>query len=71
MMLFFGLLDAEKGWTKQFISGARRTTIRGWYTSSVRIPVRFHRRWPQADALASYLDRLDQENALPKMVITT
>ena len=25
--------------------------------------------WPQADALGGYLDRLDQENALPKMVL--
>ena len=25
--------------------------------------------WPQADALAGYLDRLDQENALPKTII--
>ena len=25
--------------------------------------------WPQGDALGGYLDRLDQENALPKIVI--
>ncbi len=25
--------------------------------------------WPQADALGAYLDRLDQENALPKMIV--
>ncbi len=25
--------------------------------------------WPQADALANYMDRLDRENALPKMVL--
>ena len=25
--------------------------------------------WPQADALAVYLDRLDQENALPKTIV--
>ena len=25
--------------------------------------------WPQSSALASYLDRLDQENSLPKTII--
>jgi glucuronate isomerase len=25
--------------------------------------------WPQADAMGNYLDRLDQDNALPKIVI--
>ena len=25
--------------------------------------------WPQADALAAYLDRLDQDNRLPKMIL--
>jgi glucuronate isomerase len=69
-MLIFGRLDAEKGWTKQLHLGARRN-------NNTR---RFHEMgpdtgwdsigdWPQADALGAYLDRLDQENALPKTVI--
>jgi glucuronate isomerase len=70
MMLFFGRLDAEKGWTQQLHLGARRNNNTRYY----------HRLgpdtgfdsigdWPQAEALAAYLDRLDQENALPKMVL--
>ncbi|MCU1234970.1 MAG: D-glucuronate isomerase [Candidatus Solibacter sp.] len=70
MMLVFGRLDAEKGWTKQLHMGARRNnnTRRfremgadtGWDSIG---------DWPQADALGSYLDRLDQENSLPKTVV--
>ena len=70
MMLIFGRLDAEKGWTKQLHLGARRnnSTRRlremgpdtGWDSIG---------DWPQGDALGAYLDRLDQENALPKTVI--
>jgi glucuronate isomerase len=70
MMLIFGRLDAEKGWTKQLHLGARRNnnTRRfremgadtGWDSIG---------DWSQADALGGYLDRLDQENALPKTVI--
>ncbi len=70
LMLLFGRLDAEKGWTKQLHLGARRSNntrrLRemgpdtGWDSIG---------DWPQVDALAAYLDRLDQENALPKLVI--
>jgi glucuronate isomerase len=70
MMLVFGRLDAEKGWTKQMHLGARRNnnTRRfkemgpdtGWDSIG---------DWSQADGLGCYLDRLDQENALPKMVL--
>jgi glucuronate isomerase len=70
MMLIFGRLDAEKGWTKQLHLGARRNnnTRRfkemgadtGWDSIG---------DWPQADALGAYLDRLDQENSLPKTIL--
>ena len=70
MMLVFGRLDAEKGWTKQMHLGARRNnnTRRfqemgpdtGWDSIG---------DYPQGEALGGYLDRLDQENALPKIVI--
>ena len=70
MMLIFGRLDAEKGWTKQLHLGARRNnnTRRfkemgpdtGWDSIG---------DWAQTDALGAYLDRLDQENALPKTVL--
>jgi glucuronate isomerase len=70
LMLLFGRLDAEKGWTKQLHLGARRSNntrrLRemgpdtGWDSIG---------DWPQIDAMGAYLDRLDQENALPKLVI--
>jgi glucuronate isomerase len=70
MMLVFGRLDAEKGWTKQMHLGARRNnnTRRfqemgpdtGWDSIG---------DWQQGEALGGYLDRLDAENALPKVVI--
>jgi glucuronate isomerase len=70
MMLIFGRLDAEKGWTKQLHIGARRNnnTRRfremgpdtGWDSIG---------DWSQGDHLGCYLDHLDQENALPKVVI--
>ena len=70
LMLVFGRLDAEKGWTKQLHLGARRN-------ANAR---RFHQLgpdtgfdsigdWPQADCLGAYLDKLDEENALPKMIV--
>jgi glucuronate isomerase len=70
MMLHFGRWDAAKGWTKQLHLGARRNNNgrrfqqmgpdTGWDSIG---------DWPQIDALGNYLDRLDQENALPKTVI--
>ncbi|HLY17000.1 MAG TPA: glucuronate isomerase [Bryobacteraceae bacterium] len=70
MMLFFGQLDAEKGWTKQLHLGAyrsantRRVRENGPDTGFDSVG-----DWPQAAALGAYLDRLEQENALPKMII--
>lgn len=70
MMLHFGRWDAAKGWTKQLHLGARRNNNSrrfqqmgpdtGWDSIG---------DWPQIDALGNYLDRLEQENALPKVVI--
>jgi glucuronate isomerase len=70
MMLFFGHLDAEKGWTKQLHVGAQRNVNTG------------ARRKLGADAgydaigdfsqggpLAAYLDLLSQGNALPQMIL--
>ena len=70
MMLFFGKLDAARGWTKQLHLGALRSANTrllkqlGPDTGFDSIG-----DWPQSSALASYLDRLDQENALPKTII--
>jgi glucuronate isomerase len=70
LMLFFGRLDAEKGWVKQLHLGplrnnnTRRLTQLGPDTGFDSIG-----DFPQAAALARYLDRLDQENALPKTIL--
>ena len=70
MMLFFGHLDAEKGWTKQIHLGARRNN-NSRMLQKLGPDTGFDSTgdWPQADALGAYLDRLDQENALPKMIV--
>jgi glucuronate isomerase len=70
MMLLFGRLDAEKGWVKQLHLGALRSNntrlLRelGPDTGFDSIG-----DFPQTAALAAYLDRLDQEKALPKTII--
>ncbi len=70
MMLFFGRLDAEKGWTKQLHLGAQR---------NVNTPARRKLGadagfdaigdFPQGAHLSAYLDLLSQENALPQMIL--
>jgi glucuronate isomerase len=70
LMLFFGHLDAQAGWTKQLHLGAlrnnntRRLKELGPDTGFDSIG-----DFPQTRALAAYLDRLDAENALPKTII--
>ena len=69
-MLFFGRLDAEKGWTKQLHLGAlRNNNTRGFRELGPDTGFDSIGDWPQADALAAYLDRLDQEEALPKTIV--
>jgi glucuronate isomerase len=70
LMLFFGRLDAAKGWTKQLHLGAMRNV-------NTRMLEKLGRDtgwdsigdWPQMPGLAAYFDALERENALPKMVI--
>jgi len=70
MMLEFGRWDAEKGWTKQMHIGARRNNnTRRFQEIGPDTGFDSIGDWSQADALGGYLDRLDQENALPKMVL--
>ena len=70
MMLFFGRLDAEKGWVKQLHLGARRSNnTRAQRALGPDTGFDSIGDWPQADALAVYLDRLEQEEALPKTII--
>jgi glucuronate isomerase len=70
MMLFFGRLDAEKGWVKQLHLGplrnnnARLLKKLGPDTGFDSIG-----DFSQAGALSAYLNRLDEENALPRTII--
>ncbi|MFZ0734966.1 MAG: glucuronate isomerase [Candidatus Sulfotelmatobacter sp.] len=70
MMLFFGRLDAEKGWTKQLHLGALRNVNSA---ACVRIgPDTGYDTigdFPQIRLLAAYLDLLSRENALPRMIL--
>jgi glucuronate isomerase len=70
MMLFFGRLDAEKGWTKQLHLGAQRNV-----NTAARRAVGTDAGYdaigdfPQGAHLVAYLDLLSQENALPQMIV--
>jgi glucuronate isomerase len=70
LMLFFGRLDAERKWTKQLHLGAlrsvntRRVAELGPDTGFDNIG-----DFPQAKALCAYLDSLERENSLPRMVL--
>jgi glucuronate isomerase len=70
MMLFFGRLDAEKGWTKQLHLGAQRnvnTADRRRLGPDAGFDAVGN--FPQGGPLAAYLDLLSQENALPQMIL--
>jgi len=70
LMVFFGHLDAEKGWTKQLHLGAyRNSSTRAVRTLGRDTGFDAIGDWPQAQALAQYLDRLDQDNRLPKLIV--
>jgi glucuronate isomerase len=70
MMLLFGQLDAEKGWTKQLHLGALRnnnTRLLGKLGPDTGFDSIGD--YPQAATLSAYLDRLDQDNSLPKTIL--
>ncbi|PYX80790.1 MAG: glucuronate isomerase [Acidobacteria bacterium] len=70
MMVYFGHLDAKRGWTKQLHLGpirnlnTRKLSELGPDTGFDSIG-----DFPQALALSAYLDRLEAEHALPRMII--
>ena len=70
MMLFFGHLDAKRGWTKQLHLGALRNN-NDRLLSQLGPDTGFDSigDFPQAVALSAYLNKLDSENKLPKTVI--
>jgi glucuronate isomerase len=70
LMLFFGRLDAEKGWTKQLHLGALRSANTR-KTRELGPDVGFDNigDWNQAENLCAFFDALDRENALPKTIL--
>ena len=70
MMLFFGRLDADKGWTKQLHLGALRNNNTR-LLSQLGPDTGFDSigDFPQGAALAAYLNALEREQALPKTII--
>jgi glucuronate isomerase len=70
LMLFFGQLDAKRGWVKQLHLGAmRNNNTRLMKHLGADTGFDSIGDWPQAKTLAAYLDKLDAENALPKTII--
>jgi glucuronate isomerase len=70
LMVYFGQLDAAKGWTKQLHLGAlRNNSTRRFQQIGPDTGFDSIGDWPQARALSAYLDRLEQEQALPKIII--
>jgi glucuronate isomerase len=70
MMLFFGHLDAKRGWTKQLHLGAlRNNNTRLLKQLGPDTGFDSIGDFPQAQSLAAYLDKLDSENSLPKTII--
>jgi glucuronate isomerase len=70
LMLFFGQLDAKRGWTKQLHLGPQRNNnTRKFKEIGPDTGFDSIGDYPQAQALAAYLDKLDSENALPKTIL--
>lgn len=70
MMVFFGHLDAEKGWTKQLHLGVLRdANTRRYREIGPNTGFDTIGDWSQVTSLCAYLDRLDRENALPKTIV--
>ncbi len=70
IMLFLGRLDAKRGWTKQLHLGAlRNNNSRLLKRLGGDSGVDSIGDFPQARALSRYLDTLDRENALPRVVL--
>lgn len=70
LMVFFGHLDAEKGWTKQLHLGALRNPNTRM-AAQLGADTGFDSMgdWNQVGPLAAYLDRLEQDHALPKFIL--
>jgi len=69
LMLFFGHLDAEKGWTKQLHVGRAAHGNPGARPARSRYGLDSIGDWPQADAAGPTWGPSRPGNALPKMVL--
>jgi glucuronate isomerase len=70
MMVFFGHLDAKRGWTKQLHLGAlRNNNIRLLTQLGPDTGFDSIGDFPQAKTLSAYLNKLDADNLLPKTII--
>lgn len=70
LLLYFGHLDAEKGWTKQLHLGAQRNVNSRMFRQLGR-DTGFDNigDFPQNISLCAFLDQLDREHALPKTIV--
>jgi glucuronate isomerase len=70
IMLQVGRWNSEKGWTMQLHLGARRNNNTRLF-KSLGPDTGFDSigDFPQVDALGKFLDRLDQDNTLPRIVL--
>ncbi len=70
LMLFFARLDAERGWTKQLHLGALRN-VRTRMLEQLGPDTGFDcmNDQPQVEPFCRYLDLLDRENALPRIIV--
>jgi glucuronate isomerase len=70
LMLFFGRLDAQRGWAKQVHLGALRS-VNSRMLAAAGPNTGFDSigDWPQMANLAAYLDRLDNTAGLPRMIL--
>jgi glucuronate isomerase len=70
VMVYLGRLDAKRGWTKQLHLGAlRNNNSRLLKRLGADAGVDSIGDFPQARALSRYLDTLDRDDQLPKVVI--
>jgi glucuronate isomerase len=70
LLLFFGHLDAQKNWTKQFHIGViRNTNTRAFRALGPDTGFDTMGDSRQIEPLARYLDRLDLEGALPRTIL--
>jgi glucuronate isomerase len=70
LMLHFGRLDAQKGWTKQLHLGAYRSAnTRKLREAGPDTGFDSMGDWNQIETLGAYMNRLEAEGMLPKMIL--